>query len=360
MNFPVFNTKRPGTKEKFDLNSPAGRHQYFHDKVGQEIEEIKEYLEHQTFVGFLLAKKQAGKGTYSKMFAELIGSERFEHLSIGDLVRKVHQGIEDLAERDDLYNYLHQNYRGFISVDEAMDAFLGRSTQTLIPTEFILTLVRREIENAPRKAFFIDGFPRSLDQVSYSLYFREIMNLRDDPDFFVLIDLPESVIDARMKARVVCPICQTSRNTNLLPTKFVTYQQDTQQFQLICDNPECSGHGERIMEGKEGDELGIEAIRERIEMDGELISRAYSLHGVPRVLLRNSIPVSEAEATVDPYEITPAYKYHYNEQTQEVEISEEPWIIPDDQGVDSFSLLAAPVVLSLIVQIHAILGLKQE
>jgi len=358
MDFPVFATKIAGVTESFDLSDNTQRYKYFKAKAGKQIEQIKQYLENNSFVGFLLAKKQAGKGTYSKMFTEIIGSDRFAHLSIGDLVREVHTDLGNPAKLVDFRRYLESNYRGFISIDEVVDSILGRSPRKLIPTEVILTLVRRKMESLKGVALFIDGFPRNLDQISYSLYFREIMNLRDDPDFFILIQIPESVIDARMKARVICPLCNTSRNTRLLPTKFVSYRKDKRKFILQCDNQECAGYKNADLVGKEGDDLGIEVISDRIKADEKLIKMATSLHGVPKVLLRNSVPVGQKDK-FDKYELTPAYSYKFDERKEKVNVVEKSWIIKDDKGVDSYSLLAAPVVLSLIYQIHDLLGLGE-
>ena len=67
--FHIFKTKVEGVDQTFDLNSPAGRHEYFQAKAGQKIEEVKEYLEHNSFISFWLAKKMEGKGTYRNMFA---------------------------------------------------------------------------------------------------------------------------------------------------------------------------------------------------------------------------------------------------------------------------------------------------
>lgn len=355
--FPIYKTKRKDVKETFDLNDPTERRKYFEAKVGSEIEEIKEYIDNgNTFVGFFLAKKSAGKGTYSKMMREIIGSDRIEHISVGDVVRATHAEVEDSpVKEEELLNYLQENYRGFISPQEAIDALLGRSTELLLPTEFILALVKREIEKVGDKGVFIDGFPRNMDQVSYSLYFREIMNLRDDPDFFILIDIPESVIDARMKSRVVCPVCQTSRNVKLLPTKFVEYDKKNQQFVLLCDNPECEEHGRAMMQEKEGDELGIEAIRERLDQDQELIQKALNLHGVPKILLRNSVPVEQADGKIDEYEITPEYSCRYDETTDKIEVIEKEWVVKDDERVESYSLLAAAPVVAFIDQLHDLL-----
>jgi len=107
--------------------------------------------------------------------------------------------------------------------------------------------------------------------------------------------------------------------------------------------------------GKEGDELGIETVRERLELDDKLIEKAFGIQGIPKILLRNSIPVSLAKEYVDDYELTPEYSYELDESGG-VKILEKPWIIKDDDGVDSYSLLAPPVALSLVKQLADILN----
>ena len=89
LSFPVFKTKIPGDTQKFSLEDPAERRRYFDHKAGAEIEKLREYLRTGTFVGFLLGKKNSGKGTYSKLFMEAVGKERVAHLSVGDIVRGV-------------------------------------------------------------------------------------------------------------------------------------------------------------------------------------------------------------------------------------------------------------------------------
>jgi len=192
-----------------------------------------------------------------------------------------------------------------------------------------------------------------LDQVNYSIFLRELLGYRDDPDFFVFINLPTAIIDARIKTRVVCPICKTPRNTKLLATKEVGYDENKKEFYLICDNPSCGG---ARMVPKEGDELGVEPIRERLETDEKVFSKLLGLHGVPKVYLRNSVPVAKAAEFVDDYEITPAYGYE-RDASGKVRIIESPWIVKDDGGVDSHSLLPAPVALAMIKQIAEVLEL---
>jgi len=184
------------------------------------------------------------------------------------------------------------------------------------------------------------------------LFFRNLIDFRPDPDFFVLIDVPQVVIEERIKYRVVCPKCQTPGNLKLLVTKKVGFDPKTKEFYLVCDNPAC---GEARMVTKEGDELGIGPIKERLDKDKRLIKQAFSLYGIPKVVLRNSLPVSQAKNFVDDYEITPEYVYHWDSKTKKVKVSQKPWIIKDDSGVPSYSLLPPPVVISLIKQIADLL-----
>jgi hypothetical protein len=107
------------------------------------------------------------------------------------------------------------------------------------------------------------------------------------------------------------------------------------------------------MVSKEGDNLGIEAIRDRLELDETLIRKVFSIHGVPKILLRNSIPAAEASKLIDDYEITPAYEYKLAGGRPEV--TEKPYLVKDDEGIDSFSLLPPPVVVSLIKQLYQVL-----
>ncbi|OGG40091.1 hypothetical protein A3A21_01620 [Candidatus Jorgensenbacteria bacterium RIFCSPLOWO2_01_FULL_45_25b] len=350
--FPIFKTKTPGVTQTFHLDDPVERKKYFEAKAGEEIEKLKTYLEKNTFVGFLLGPKNSGKGTYCKLFKEAVGEKHVRHISVGDIVRSIHKDFKDEAKKAELLEYLKKNYRGLVPLNDAIDALLGRNTTTLLPTEIILTLVEREIAGSEKKAIFIDGFPRSLDQISYSLFFRALMGYRDDQDFFTFIDVPESVIDERMKYRVVCPVCQTPRSIKLLKTKEVKYDAEKKEIYLICDNAECK---KARLVGKEGDKLGIEPLRERIEADKEVMKTLLRLEGVPKIYLRNALPVSEAKNNVDEYELTPAYRYEIDEKTNSVTTIQEPWVIQDDERVPSYSLLPSAIVLSLIKQLVAIL-----
>ncbi len=349
MEFPISKTKMQGKSKKFDLNNPKERAAYFNYKAGEEIKKLRSYLNKgNSFIAYLLGKKSSGKGTYAKMMAEVVAPDKIDHFSIGDMIRGVDQELADPKRRKKLISFIEKNYRGWVSLKELISLLESRSTTTpLLPTELILAFVKREIAKREKKTLFIDGFPRGLDQINFSLFFRDLVGYREDPDLFVLISVPTNVIDERIKSRRVCPVCQTSRNLKLLPTSKVGYDKKKKEFYLLCDNPKCK---EVKLTEKEGDSLGIKPIEARLKKDEELIRQASNLYGIPKVFLRNSFPVSKAKAYVDDYEITPEYYYVWNEKKQKAEVKEKPWVVRDDQGINSYSLLPPPVVVSLIKQ----------
>lgn len=353
LEFPIIGTKVKGITKKFDLTSPQTRKAYFEAKAGDEIKHIQNYLKGESFMAFLLGKKNSGKSTYVKLFMEIFGEDKIEFVSVGDIVREVSSNWETFRQSDD-FDKLKSLYRGYISFNDAVRALIGRSTSKLLPTEFIMALLKLKISklDLKGKSMFIDGLPRENDQVSYSLYFRDLAGYTDSQDLFILIDIPEKVIDERIKYRVVCPICATSRNKKLLITSKIEYDKEKKEFNLICDNPTCKG---AIMQAKEGDDKGLEPIRGRLIKDEEILKSVFNLHGIPKILLRNHVPVKEAKKYYDSYEITPEYVLSWNGKTNKVEVSERPWSIKDDKGVESYSLLAAPVIIPMLKQMVDVL-----
>ncbi|MBU2545035.1 nucleoside monophosphate kinase [Patescibacteria group bacterium] len=350
LEFPLFKTKIEGSP-KFDLTDFEQRKEYFELKAGDEIKKIKEYLNGgNTFIAYFLGKKNSGKGTYAKMFREIFGKENIAHLSIGDMIREIDKELQDPEQKKELLAFLEKNYRGFISLEDILASLEKRSTSKLLPSELILALAKREISRLGKKSIFIDGFPRELDQVSYSLFFRDLVDYRQDPDVMILIDIPEPVINARIKHRVICPLCNTSRSLKLLTTQKVEHEDG--KFHLICDNSDCTG---AKMVPKEGDEKGIEPIKDRLALDEMLIKRAFSLYGIPKVLLRNSVPIDKAEEYLDDYEITPEYSYEL--EGDKIKTIEKPWQVVDDNNQPSYSLMPPPVVVSLIKQLVESLGI---
>ena len=95
MQFPIFKTKIEGLDRKFNLIDPKEQEAYFEAKAGKEIRKLREYLKEKTFIAYLLGKKNSGKGTYSKMLANIIDPERISHFSIGDMIRDVDKELKD-------------------------------------------------------------------------------------------------------------------------------------------------------------------------------------------------------------------------------------------------------------------------
>lgn len=349
LEFPIIGTKTKGVTKKFDLNSPLGRKKYFEAKVGGEIEIIKKYMAKNTFIAYWVGKKNSGKGTYSGIFTEIFGKDKVELVSVGDLIREADDWKN--FKKTSKYKLLEKYYRGYISFEDAVDAHLSRSTEKLLPTEFILALLKAHLEGLKGKTIFVDGLPRDLDQISYSLYFRDLIAYRDDPDMFILIDIAENIIEERIKYRVVCPVCKASRNTKLLITSKVSFNKKSNKFDLLCDIPGCN---EAKMLPKEGDDKGLGPIRGRLEKDDKVLRETFALHGISKVLMRNHIPLKESKTLFDAYEITP--EYSFKQEKGKVKVIEKPWTFKDDNGKESVSLLAAPVVVQMIKQVAEILG----
>ena len=89
-------------------------------------------------------------------------------------------------------------------------------------------------------------------------------------------------------------------------------------------------------------------------MDGELMNKAMELKGVPKILLRNSIPADKSSDFAEDYELTPEYVYRLGDDGRVV-VEEKPWTIKDDRGIKAHSLLASPVAVSLLDQLYSIL-----
>lgn len=351
LEFPIIGTKVPHLSKKFDLTNPKGRKEYWGVKAGEEIRTIGKYLSKSNFMAFLIGKKNSGKGTYAKLFTEIFGEEKVIHLSVGDLVREYSTNWQSFVQTSS-FAKLKNLYRGYVAFDEAVSNLLARTTKTLLPTEFVLALLKLRIGELKGKSIFVDGLPRELDQVSYSLFFRDLAGYTDAPDFFVLIDIPETIIDERIRYRVVCPLCNTSRNKKLFPTSKVGYDSEKRDFYLLCDNPNCEGPR---MQKKEGDNLGLAPIRERLAKDEEILKSVFSLHGIAKILLRNHVGVSQASKYFDEYELTPEYEFSWDGNKERVEIIEKPWIVKDDNGSFCYSLLAPAVVVSFLKQLVEVL-----
>ncbi len=353
VDYSVVSTKVKNGKKSFDLVDPASRKLYFNYKIGEELEYLREYLKKNTFVAYLVAPKQAGKGTYTNLLRDVVGDGYFENVSAGDVVRKVDADFAENGKDSVYYKYAQKYYRGAIDLDEAFDALTNRTSDKVsVPTELMLTLMKYEIDQLDGKSVFIDGFPRTSDQVTYSLYFRDLINHRDDPDLFLLINIPLEVIDGRIKGRLTCPKCRNSFNLALRPTSMIEYDKESDQFVMICDSNQCRGD-RVVLEKKEGDEKGISLIEGRIEDDLDLMDMARGMYGIPKIELYNAIEADKAGEYCDEYELT--REFVHREDNGEV-VSEAREFVVDVDGKKYVSFMPEPVIVSLVKQLAKILG----
>ncbi len=343
---------KTSNKQTYDLTDPAQRKLYFNDKAGSEITKLREYMSENSFIAYLMSPKQGGKGTLIDMLKEALGDDLFEVVSVGDLVRNADEEFQREGKKSEVYKYTAANYRGMMSMDEIFTDLVNRSTKDLRPTEFILTLIKREIDRIGRKTIILDGFSRNLDQLSYSLYFRDLINYRNDPDLFILLHIPINLIDARIKDRRVCPHCKASKNQVLNPTKRIEYDKEAEEFYFVCDDVKCNNA--RLV-AKEGDELGIKNIEDRVAQDLGLIANAKKMYGIPKVELYNSIPVSKAKDYAEEYEITPSFSYSLDKNGK-VQIKRGPFTL-EEKGEKYISLLPAATTLQCLKQLVEVLGL---
>jgi len=345
-------TPNKKTGKKYDIINPATRKLYFNEKVGEEIELLREYLKNNTFIVYMLGPKMAGKSSYTNLMKEIFGADTFGQVIVGDLVREADEDYRARGKESEVYKYTEQNYRGTLSIDQIFEDLLGRSNSNLRPTDFILMLVKRRIEQIGRKPIFIDGFPRNVDQVSYSLYFRDLINYRDDPDIFVLINIPLTIIDMRIRERKVCPKCKASWNLWLGPTSIIEYDSKRKKIIMKCDNPEC----EPIeMVSKEGDEKGIELIANRVIADVKMIDFVRKMHGIRKVELFNALKKDGIEKYYDPYEFSQMFQHKVVDG--KVVSTKKPFVFSED-GKEYISLPQPPVTVQMIRGLVKALGLK--
>lgn len=339
---------------KYDFSTQEGIKEYYEAVVGKELVLLRNFLKTNSFIGYLLAPKNAGKGTYMKGLRLALGGDYYTHVSVGDVVREAHTEYEKDGKESDVYKFAAKNYRGYIHIEEAFEALVNRSLSSLVPTEFILTLIKRVIDRSERKTVFIDGFPRNLDQISYSLYFRELINYRNDPDVFILINTPFTAINERIKSRVICPECKSPRNLVSDPSRDVRYDEATKEFYFVCDNPNCKNPSRMVR--KEGDDDGIMQLKDRILMDIELMNRARKLYGIPKIELYNAIEHSRIKDMVTNSEVSDMYKYEVDANGKVAKIP-SPMII-EENDVAYVSLEQFPVIAQLIKQLVEIFNLS--
>ena len=167
----------------------------------------------------LFGKPGVGKGTLLSKFLEGRG-ERFEVLSVGNLLRKARKEQTELGKKAEIY----------------MDS--GK----LVPNEIINEIVIEGIKKA-KNSVVIDGFPRTVAQAE-AMFEAGIY-----PDKVINVIVDDYIIIQRAKDRVVCENCGEPYTTNDFKRPNV---------EGICDK--CGG---KLSRRKDDDE---NVVKKRLEV----------------------------------------------------------------------------------------------
>jgi len=175
-------------------------------------------------------------------------TERFEVLSVGNLLRKAKKEQTELGKKAEVY----------------MD--MGK----LVPHEIVDAIVFEEIKKA-KKDVIIDGYPRSVAQAE------AMLSAGIRPDKVINIYVDDEVVMQRAKDRVVCECCGEPYTTNNF---------NPPKVEGVCDK--CGG---KLIRRKDDDEEDV--VRKRLEVYNK------ETHPVLEVFEHENITVFTIDNTQD-------------------------------------------------------------
>lgn len=334
-------------------NNKYGTKQFYEERVGEHFAKLQSVLDGHGFVLFFLAKKNAGKGTYSKILQNITDG-KIIHIGVGDLVRAAEKRALDDGERAGLIEDLKKYYKGDGAVEDVVQKIVDEASDlsSLLPTEVVMALIEKAVEDNKGKAVIIDGFPRSLDQVDIALRMQSDFEQQGLPTAFVEIDCPDDVLHQRQLYRVVCPQCQTPRNLKVLVTEDVEYDEETGDFHLVCDDEKCSKvRMVKKYQVKEGEsEYDIETFKKDQQSTKDILAKVRDVAAHCHLVVNNHIPVSEAESH-DPEDFTLEAEFDWDPEAKKVVKNFKPWVVNDDTGEKVYSRYPDPVVADLVKEL---------
>ncbi len=340
-------------------NQKYGTKEFYEERIGEHFSRFHQHIDDSGFVLFFLAKKSAGKGTYSKILHNVTDGKVI-HLSVGDLVRAAEKRALDPEQRQGFVDELREYYKGSDSIDDVVEKFVKEASDlsALLPTEMVMALIEKAVQDNQGKALIIDGFPRSLDQVNIAMKMQEDFEAKGLPSAFVEIDCPDDVLVQRQLHRVVCPECQTPRNVKVLLTEDIERDEDTGEYHLICDNKDCS----RIrMKKKYANPTAddIEKIKSVQDQVKELIQHVREKAAHCHLVVSNQVLVKDADKH-DPDDFTLEAEFDWDPESKQVIKNFKPWTVKDDEGNDAYSRWPDPVVADMIKVLTEWLDVKKK
>jgi len=168
----------------------------------------------------LLGAPGAGKGTQSKYLVEELG---FTQLSTGDIFRAEVKAKTELG----------------VIAQECIDS------GCLVPDKIVVEMVKSKLNKISGNIIF-DGFPRTTIQAEK--FYRIMRDSNMNLDYVINLSLSDTVIEERLKNRLVCSSCGISYHKLFAKPK----------VECVCD--ECSGDLYQRNDDK------IDSIKNRLEI----------------------------------------------------------------------------------------------
>jgi len=313
-------------------------------RAPQDLDFFKDYLKNNRVVLYMIAKKLAGKGTYSGFLSQ-ISDDSFVHISIGDIVRETRDILLTPNGKEEIVKKLENKEIKSLQFDDIVDLIVDHSNKQLLPTELIFALLEAKIEEAGDKSIIIDGFPRTIEQLDNAKQLADKFAKQNIKTLYLLIDCPEEVLKMRMQGRRVCPNCSNSRNIDLLLTDNIGYDPESTEFYLVCDNPDCN---EVRMIDKKGDEEGYESILERNNLTVELMNVIRKKYPEMTITVSNAVEVNEAKSH-DQGDFTEKAFLTWDPKGKKVIKNFGSLVVTDDDGKTKvLSRYAEPVVVDIV------------
>jgi len=227
---------------------------YIKEKSGDNYTTLSNFLDNNSIAIFLLTKKLVGKSIYIHHLKTLFPN-KFETISVGDIVREVQAEITDDLKKD-INEMLNKkgSIGEFTTTEQIVNAINDSTVKKLLPSSITEFLIRRKITKIPQKQSIIfDGLPRALDQIPFvNKLINKLQTKTHRKSLLIEIDLNDEILDARQKARRICPVCGLNSNILTVVGGTPRYNKETKEFYLECDSATCKGKGVKL-EGKVGE-----------------------------------------------------------------------------------------------------------
>ncbi|MFH8132545.1 MAG: adenylate kinase [Candidatus Aenigmatarchaeota archaeon] len=118
----------------------------------------------------------SGKGTYASIIENKLGIPK---INTGDILREIAKSGSELGKK--------------------IAEYQGKGE--LVPDDIVIEIVKERLSKPDcSKGYILDGYPRTIPQA-------EALEKISPPDVIINLNVPQSVIIARLSGRLICPNC---------------------------------------------------------------------------------------------------------------------------------------------------------